>query len=58
MTGVRDTLVVVLSGEPTQVDFVGYKVLMISFDEDDKPLGVSLLLPYRIESGRPRLPAI
>ena len=53
MTGVRDTLVVVLSGEPTQVDFVGYKVLMINFDDDNKPLGVALLLPYRIESGRP-----
>ena len=53
MTGVRDTLVVVLSGEPTQVDFVGYKVLMINFDDEDKPLGVALLLPYRIESGRP-----
>ena len=53
MPGTADTLIVVLSGEPTQVDFVGYKVLMINFDGADKPLGVALLLPYRIESGRP-----
>ncbi len=53
MTGVQDTLVVALSGEPTQVDIVGYKLLMINFDDEDKPLGVALLLPYRIESGRP-----
>ena len=52
MTGTADTLIVLLRGEPTQVDIVGYKLVMIHFDESDEPLGASLLLPYRIESGR------
>lgn len=52
MTGTADTLVVVLSGEPTQIDFVGYKVVMLNFDDDDRPLGATLLLPFRIESTR------
>ena len=53
MTGTADTLIVVLSGEPTQVDFVGYKVVMLNFDESNQPLGATILLPYRIESNRP-----
>lgn len=52
MTGTADTLVVVLSGEPTQIDLVGYKVVMINFDDHDQPLGATLLLPFRIESTR------
>ncbi len=50
LPGTEDTLIVVLGGEPTQVDFVGYKVVMIHFDEDNQPLGVTLLIPYRYES--------
>lgn len=52
LTGTADTLVVVLSGEPTQIDFVGYKVVMLNFDDQDQPLGATLLLPFRIESTR------
>ena len=33
LPGTKDTLIVVLSGEPSQVDFVGYKVIMIAFDK-------------------------
>ena len=52
MIGTADTLIVVLSGEPTQIDFVGYKVVMLNFDDQDQPLGATLLLPFRIESTR------
>ena len=52
LTGTADTLIVVLSGEPTQIDFVGYKVVMLNFDDRDQPLGATLLLPFRIESTR------
>lgn len=52
LTGTADTLIVLLQGEPTQVDFVGYKVIMLHFDERDQPLGATLLLPFRIESTR------
>ncbi|MCY4018316.1 MAG: PQQ-dependent sugar dehydrogenase [Chloroflexi bacterium] len=52
LTGTADTLIVVLSGEPTQIDFVGYKVVMLNFDDHDQPLGATLLLPFRIESTR------
>lgn len=52
LTGTADTLVVVLSGEPTQIDFVGYKVVMLNFDDHDQLLGATLLLPFRIESTR------
>ena len=52
LPGTADTLIVVLSGEPTQIDFVGYKVLMLNFDDQDQPLGATLLLPFRIESTR------
>lgn len=52
LTGTADTLIVVLSGEPTQIDFVGYKVVMLNFDDRDQPLGAALLLPFRIESTR------
>ena len=36
LTGVEDTLLVVLGGEPTQTDTVGYKLLMIHFDDADQ----------------------
>jgi len=52
LLGTEDTLIVVLSGEPSQVEFNGYKVVMISFDENNQPLGVTLLLPFRKDSGR------
>ncbi len=52
LPGTDDTLIVVLSGEPSQVDFVGYKVIMIAFDEEDKPLGSTIIFPYAYESGR------
>ena len=50
LPGTEDTLIVVLGGEPTQTNFVGYKVVMVNFDENNQPLGVTLLLPYRYES--------
>lgn len=50
LPGTEDTLIVALGGEPTQVNFVGYKVVMVSFDENSQPLGVTLLIPYRYES--------
>lgn len=46
LPGTKDTLIVVLSGEPSQIDIVGYKVIMISFDEANQPLGATILLPY------------
>ena len=52
LPGTEDTLLVVLSGEPSQVDFVGYKVIMVSFDEDYQPLGAAVILPFAYESGR------
>ena len=52
LPGTEDTLIVVLSGEPSQVDFVGYKVIMIAFDDDDQPLGVTVIFPFAYESGR------
>lgn len=52
LPGAADTLIVVLSGEPSQVDFVGYKVVMLNFDENDQVLGATILLPFRIESNR------
>ncbi len=52
LPGTKDTLIVVLSGDPSQVDFVGYKVIMISFDEDDQPLGSAVIFPFAYESGR------
>lgn len=52
LTGTADTLIVVLSGDPTQIDFVGYKVVMLNFDDQDQPMGATLLLPFRIESTR------
>jgi len=52
LTGTADTLIVVLSGEPTQIDFVGYKVVMLNFDDGDQLLGATLVLPFRIESTR------
>ena len=44
----KDTLIVVLSGQPSQVDFVGYKVIMINFDEHDNPLGATIISPLRL----------
>jgi len=53
LPGTADTLIVALGGEPTQTNFVGYKVVMIHFDEHNQPLGVTLLIPYRYESLKP-----
>ncbi|MYH64185.1 MAG: hypothetical protein F4136_00835 [Chloroflexi bacterium] len=50
--GTKDTLLVVLRGEPTVVDIVGYKLIMVSFDENDQPLGAAVIAPYVWESGR------
>ena len=52
LPGTKDTLVVVLKGEPSQIDIVGYKVIMVTFDDDNQPLGAAVLVPYRLESGR------
>ena len=52
LLGTKDTLIVVLSGDPTQSEFNGYKVVMINFDENNPPLGVTLLLPFRKASMR------
>ncbi len=52
LPGTEDTMIVVLSGDPAQVEFNGYKVVMINFDENNQPLGVTLLLPFRKDSGR------
>ena len=51
-TGTENTLLLVLSGQPSQSDIVGYKLLMLSFDENDEPLGATIVAPYRYESGR------
>ena len=53
LPGTEDTLIVTLGGEPTQINFTGYKAVMIHFDENNQPLGVTLLLPYRYESLKP-----
>lgn len=53
LPGAADTLIVVLRGDPHQVDLVGYKVIMISFDERDQPLGASILMPYRYQAWQP-----
>ena len=50
--GTKDTLLVVLRGEPSAVDIVGYKLIMLNFDESDKPLGAAVVAPYVWESGR------
>ena len=52
MTGVQDSLIVVMRGEPSQINYVGFKVVMLHFDAADQPLGASILLPFRIESRR------
>ena len=52
LPGTKDTLIVVLSGEPSQIDFVGYKVIMITFDDENQPLGATILMPYRYNSLR------
>jgi glucose/arabinose dehydrogenase len=52
LPGTEDTLIIVLSGEPTQVDFNGYKVVMVNFDADNQPLGLTLLVPFRKDSGK------
>ena len=52
LPGTKDTLIVVLSGEPSQVDFVGYKVIMINVDDDDEPAGSTIIFPFAYESGR------
>lgn len=52
LPGTKDTLIVVLRGDPTQIDIVGYKVIMITFDEADQPLGATVLIPYRLQFGR------
>ena len=51
LPGTKDTLIVVLRGDPSQVDIVGYKVIMISFDESDQPLGATVLIPFRLQFG-------
>ena len=52
LPGTEDTLIVVLSGEPSQVDFVGYKVIMINFGDDGEPQGSTIIFPFAYESGR------
>lgn len=52
LPGTKDTLIVVLSGEPSQVDFVGYKVIMINMDDEDEPAGSTIIFPFAYESGR------
>lgn len=52
LPGTEDTLIVVLSGEPSQIDIVGYKVIMITFDEANQPLGATVLIPYRFNALR------
>ena len=52
LPGTEDTLVVVLSGDPSQIDFVGYKVIMITFDAANQPLGATILIPHLREGGR------
>ncbi len=52
LPGTKDTLIVVLRGEPGQVDIVGHKVIMISFDDADQPLGATVVIPMRLQFGR------
>jgi glucose/arabinose dehydrogenase len=52
LPGTEDTLIIVLGGEPSQVDFNGYKVVMVNFDENNNPLGLTLLIPFRKDSNR------
>ncbi len=52
LPGTKDSLIVVLGGEPSQIDFVGYKVIMINFDEAHQPLGATVLIPYRYQAAR------
>ncbi len=52
LIGTENTLLVVLSGEPSQTDIVGYKLIMLSFDEADEPLGATIVAPYHYRSGR------
>ena len=52
LPGTVDTLIVVLSGDPRQIDIVGYKVIMISFDASNQPLGAAVLIPFRLPSNR------
>ncbi len=52
LPGTEDTLIIVLSGEPTQVDFNGYKIVMVNFDDNNNPLGLTLLMPFRKDSNR------
>ena len=52
LPGTRDTLIIVLSGEPSQTDIVGYRVIMITFDQTNHPLGATTLLPYWFNSLR------
>ena len=47
LPGTEDTLIVVLGGDPSQIDFVGYKVIMITFDEANQPLGATVLIPFQ-----------
>ncbi len=51
LPGTKDSLLVVLRGDPTQIDLVGYKVIMITFDADDQPLGATVLIPFRFQFG-------
>ena len=52
LPGTKDTLIVVLRGEPSQIDIVGHKVIMISFDDADQPLGATVVIPLRLQFGR------
>ncbi len=52
LPGTADTLIIVLSGDPSQIDLVGYKVIMVTFDAADQPIGATVLAPYRYESNR------
>ena len=50
--GTEDTLLLVLRGDPSDVDIVGYKLIMLSFNETGEPLGATVIAPYVYESGR------
>ena len=57
LPGTKDTLIVVLQGEPSQIDIVGHKVIMVTFDDSNQPLGTAVLIPMRLRYGRiPYLP--
>jgi len=47
------TLLLLLRGQPHVVDIVGYKLLMLHFDDADTIQRVTVLLPYRPSSMRP-----